>query len=103
MTTSTRLAIIDHGESVVRLLAAIGNPNRDAGLLSRPSSSTPVTPAPWYAREADAALAVPAEAGPEGLATALRENDVAAIWPGDPAPYGTLLEVVAAARRLAWP
>ena len=97
MTTSTRLAIIDHGESVVRLLAAIGNLNRDAGAAITAVVVHPGDTAPWYAREADAALAVPAEAGPEGLAIALRENDVAAIWPGDPAPYGTLLEVVAAA------
>ncbi len=97
MGATIRLAVIDHGEPAVRLVAAIGNLNRDPGTRITSVVVAPDTTAPWFAREGDEFLSVPAAAGAEGLVAALQAAGIDALWPSEVSAYGSLLEVVRSA------
>jgi acetyl/propionyl-CoA carboxylase alpha subunit/acetyl-CoA carboxylase carboxyltransferase component len=87
MEQTIRLAVLDRGESAVRLLAAVGNLER-AAAEPRVTSVIVVTEPrarAWYAREADESVDV---AGPDGTVTieavvaALRSARTDAVWIG---------------------
>ncbi len=91
MTTISRLAIIDRGEPVVRVLAAVGNLNRRGEW--DPITSVVVTEQAaeraWFAREADE-LVTPAPGSPESQ-------------PGHPIDPAVVVQQVRAARiDTAW-
>ncbi len=99
MGATTRLAIIDHGEPVVRFLAAIGTLGRDPRFAYTTIVVHPQASTPWYAREADEALFVPAGTGADGVVAALRDAGVTALVCGDPSAYGPVVDLVAAAEQ----
>ncbi|MBK8866683.1 MAG: hypothetical protein IPN45_00985 [Actinomycetales bacterium] len=92
MKDITRLAIVDRGEPVVRVLSAVGNINRRA---QHPVTTIVVTEQSreraWYAREADEIVTPPpAPAGtdpyaglsPETVANAVIETGADTVWLG---------------------
>ncbi len=106
MTDTTRLAILDHGEPVVRVLAAVGDLNHKG---DHPRMSTLVVHAdgnaiPWYAREADVVMGLPepdAEGvvAPERVADELSAQDVDLVWLGEVPWTSDRLAVLAACER----
>ena len=101
MAATVRLAIIDHGEPVVRLLAAIGNLNKLPDTSITPVLVTTGSAIPWFGREAEELVPVPGDTDAVGLIARLREAAVDAVWPGDTSPFGSLAAVVAAAADAA--
>ncbi|MFN8096776.1 MAG: carboxyl transferase domain-containing protein [Dermatophilaceae bacterium] len=99
MGSTTRLAIIDHGEPVVRYLAAIGTLGRDPRFAYTTIVVHPLAATPWYAREADEALFVPAGTDAEGVVAALRDAGATALVCGDSTAYGPVVDLVAAAEQ----
>ena len=61
MAATVRLAIIDHGEPVVRLLAAIGNLNKLPDTSITPVLVTTGSAIPWFGREAEELVPVPGD------------------------------------------
>jgi acetyl/propionyl-CoA carboxylase alpha subunit/acetyl-CoA carboxylase carboxyltransferase component len=83
VATITRLAVLDHGEAAVRVLTAVhgldaDDPRSVATVLVHPG----VDRHPWYGREADESIVVPAGAPVEQLVGALRQASVDAVWVG---------------------
>ena len=103
MATITRLAVIEQGEPAVRVLAAIGNLNQGAAARVTTVLVYWGSSPPWYAREADAVLAIPPGdaplSGPE-LAAALVNAGIDGVWPGElhwSPPLADLVEASTAA------
>ena len=108
MKDITRLAIVDRGEPVVRVLSAVGNINRRA---QHPVTTIVVTEQSreraWYAREADEIVTPPpAPAGtdpyaglsPETVANAVIETGADTVWLG----HTPCLDRVDLVRRLGY-
>ncbi len=84
MKDITRLAIIERGEPVVRVLAAVGSINRRAedGRLSTVVLTADDRERAWYAREADELITVAADLPPGELAAAVRATGADTAWIG---------------------
>ncbi|MBK9476150.1 MAG: hypothetical protein IPL94_07855 [Tetrasphaera sp.] len=106
MSTPERLAVIDHGEPAVRVIAACARQVRSDG---RPVTTLAVVTGSahraWWSREADEVLDLGSHADlePQVLVEALRARGVDAVWfgalPGRPGPttdLGLLADHVAA-------
>lgn len=81
MASITKLAVIDRGETAVRVLNAVHGPTLDqrvATLLVHPGPDRHV----WYGREADDAVAIGPDAGTDEIIAELRRAEVDAVWIG---------------------
>ncbi len=91
MRPIARLGVLDRGETAVRLLNAVDQLNHagDAAPIVTVVFHRDSDPLPWYAREADEALALPPTPGGDSLpevVAALRRARVDTVWLGERSP-----------------
>jgi acetyl/propionyl-CoA carboxylase alpha subunit/acetyl-CoA carboxylase carboxyltransferase component len=87
VTTISRLAVIDRGETAVRVLSAVrGLAQDDEAVVATVLVHAEPELHPWYGREADEVVAVPPPitgAAPEAVVQQLQRVDADAAWIGD--------------------
>jgi acetyl/propionyl-CoA carboxylase alpha subunit len=100
VTTIHRLGVLDHGETAVRVLNAVGDLNhaRLAPAITTVLFHRDADVLPWYGREADVVQRLPSGAGlltEAGIADALRRAQVDTLWLGPWVP-GARADLIAA-------